>query len=63
MRTTLDIPEVLIREVMEITNSRTKSDAVKTALESMIHHHKMKTLLSFKGKIDLNIDIDTLRDR
>ncbi len=63
MRTTLDIPEVLIREVMEITSARTKSDAVKTALESMIHHHKMKTLLSFKGKIDLNIDIDSLRDR
>jgi Arc/MetJ family transcription regulator len=63
MRTTLDIPESLILEVMEITNSKTKSDAVKMALESLIHLHKVKTLLSFKGKIDLDVDIDTLRGR
>jgi Arc/MetJ family transcription regulator len=63
MRTTLDIPEILIREAMEITNSKTKSDAVKMALESLIHLHRVKTLLSFKGRIDLDVDLDTLRGR
>lgn len=63
MRTTLDIPEDLIREAMKITGSKTKSALIKDALEAQIKRIKRKRLLAFKGKIELDIDLDTLRNR
>ncbi|WP_420575701.1 type II toxin-antitoxin system VapB family antitoxin [Ekhidna sp.] len=63
MRTTLDIPEELIKEAMKITGSKTKSALIKEALEAQIKRIKRKRLLSFKGKIDLDLDLDSLRNR
>ena len=63
MRTTLDIPEELMKEAMKVTGAKTKSQVIKEALEAQIKKAKRQRLLSFKGKIDLNVDLDTLRDR
>jgi len=63
MRTTLDLPNELIKAAMEISGAKTKSQVIKEALEDMIARNKRAKLLTFRGKIDLNIDLDTLRDR
>ena len=63
MRTTLDIPEELIEEAMKITGAKTKSMLIRNALENQIRQIKRKRLISFKGKIDLDIDLNLLRDR
>lgn len=63
MRTTLDLPEDLIKEVMEILNAKTKSEAIKTSLEKVIKSHRRKQLIKYKGKIDFDINLDQLRDR
>jgi Arc/MetJ family transcription regulator len=63
MRTTLDIPQDLIDEAMSLTGAKTKSQLIKEALEDKIKRIKRQRLLSFKGKIDLNIDLDELRKR
>lgn len=63
MRTTIDIPEDLINEAMKITKSPTKTDLIKTALYNIIQKNKIKSLKSYKGKIDLDIDLDILRAR
>ena len=63
MRTTLDLPEELIKEAMKITGSKTKSALIKEALEAQIKRIKRKRLRTFKGKIDLDIDLDSLRNR
>ncbi|NND34664.1 MAG: type II toxin-antitoxin system VapB family antitoxin [Saprospiraceae bacterium] len=63
MRTTLDIPAKLIEEAMRITKARTKSEAIRTALELLIKQEQRMKLLTFKGKVDLEIDLDTLRKR
>lgn len=63
MRTTLDLPERLIEEAMRISKAKTKSSLIKQALEELIEREKRRRLLSFKGRIDLNVDLDTLRDR
>ena len=63
MRTTLDIPEDLINEAMKITGAKTKSQVIKEALEEQIRKVKRQRLLNFKGKLDLNIDLDVTRDR
>lgn len=63
MRTTLDIPEDLINEAMKITGAKTKSQVIKEALEEQIKKAKRQRLLNFKGKLDLDIDLDATRDR
>lgn len=63
MRTTIDIPEDLIKEAMKVTNSSTKTELIKIALENIIQKNKIKSLKNYKGKIDLSIDLDVLRDR
>ncbi|HHP7241260.1 MAG TPA: type II toxin-antitoxin system VapB family antitoxin [Cyclobacteriaceae bacterium] len=63
MRNTLDISEALIKEAMRVTGAKTKSQVIKEALEAQIKRAKRQRLLSFKGKIDLDIDLDVRRDR
>ena len=63
MRTTLDLPETLIEEAMILTNSQTKTEVIKTALVSLIQKEKIKDIKNFYGKLDLEIDLNTLRKR
>ena len=63
MRTTLEIPEELIEEAMKLTGAKTKSQLITDALKEKIEKIKRQRILTFKGKIDLDIDLDVLRDR
>jgi len=63
MRTTLDLPEHLLDEAMKTTNIKTKTKVIITALEELIRKAKISDLKKFKGKIDLDIDMDTIRGR
>jgi len=59
----LDIPEKLIEEAMELTGARTKSQLIREALEAQIAGIKRKRLITLKGSVDLDIDLDNLRSR
>lgn len=63
MRTTLDLPEDLLNEAMRTTNTQTKTKVIITALEELIRKSKISELKTFKGKIDLDIDLNTIRGR
>jgi Arc/MetJ family transcription regulator len=63
MRTTIDIPEDLINEAMDITQSATKTDLIKMALSNIIQKNKIKSLKNYKGKLDLDINLDIIRNR
>jgi len=63
MRTTLDLPEELIEEAMEITHISTKTDLIKTALQNLIQKEKSKSLKQYFGKVDLEIDLNAMRNR
>jgi len=63
MRTTLDIPKELIDEAMKVTGAKTKSQLIKDALHAEINRVKRKRLISKKGTVDLDTDLDNLRNR
>ena len=63
MRTTLDIPADLLKEAMRITKAKTKSEAIRTALEMLIKQEQRMKLLTYQGKVDLKADLDILRQR
>lgn len=62
MRTTIDIPDNLLEEAMALTNAKTKNQLIKEVLESYIARIKRQRLIALKGTLDLDIDLDTLRD-
>lgn len=63
MRTTLDLPKDLIDEAMKATRINTKTRVIITALENLIRKFKISELKEFKGKVDLDIDMDAIRGR
>jgi Arc/MetJ family transcription regulator len=63
MRTTLDLPEALIKEAMALTSIKTKTDLIKKALQNLIQQEKLKSLKKYFGKVDLEIDLDVTRNR
>ncbi len=63
MRTTLDLPEDLVNEAMEVTKCKTKTELIKIALENIIVKEKVKKLKNYYGKLSLDIDLDLVRER
>ena len=63
MRTTIDIPEDLINEAMKVTRASTKTELIKKALYNIIQRNRLQSLKGYRGKIDLDIDLNLLRDR
>ena len=63
MRTTLDLPKDLLDEAMKTTRINTKTQVIITALEDLIRKSKISGLKEFKGKVDLDIDMNVIRGR
>jgi hypothetical protein len=63
MRTTLNLPKTLIDEAMKTTRISTKTQVIITALEDLIRKSKISGLKEFKGKVDLDIDMNAVRGR
>ena len=63
MRTTLDLPVGLLNEAMKVSGIKTKTEVVVVALEELIRKRRIAELKAFKGKVDLAIDLNAVRDR
>jgi len=63
MRTTLDLPIDLLNDAMKATHAKTKTRVIIIALEELIRKSKIAKLKEFKGKVDLDIDLNTIRGR
>ena len=63
MRTTLDLPEELLLEAMGLTQTKTKTKVIILALQELIRKSTLSELKQFKGTVDLEIDLDKIRDR
>lgn len=61
MRTTLIIPDDLMKDLMEETGEKSKTLLVRRSLEEMLQRVRRENLKRLRGKIDLDIDLETLR--
>lgn len=60
MRTTLDLNEKLIRELMHVTAAKTKTEAIHQAAAELIRRKKLDQLKSLSGAIHLDLDWKSL---
>ena len=63
MQTTLELPDALVRRAMPLTKISTETELVKFALENIIRQEEAGKLSDYFGKVDLDIDLDVLRNR
>lgn len=63
MRTTLDLPEKLVKDAMKISHIETKTKVIIVALQELIRKSKISDLKNFKGKIDIDFDLNMIRGR
>ncbi|MGH7181644.1 MAG: type II toxin-antitoxin system VapB family antitoxin, partial [Nitrospiraceae bacterium] len=58
--TTLDLNEKLIRELMDVTAAKTKTEAIHQAAAELIRRKKLNQLKSLSGNIHLDLDWNKL---
>ena len=63
MRTTLDLPERLMQDAMKASHQKTKTAVIIAALHDFVRKTRLQELRSFKGHVDLDVDMDALRKR
>ena len=63
MRTTLIIPDDLMKDLMEETDEKSKTRLVCLALEEMLQRVRREKLKKLRGKVELDIDLETLRTK
>lgn len=63
MRTTLNLDERALREAMELSEARTKTEVVNEALRQYARGKRRKKLLELRGKVSWSGDVDRLRKR
>jgi Arc/MetJ family transcription regulator len=62
MKTTVDIPEELLKEAMRNAKAATKRDAVLVALEEFNRRHRLDKARELLGTFDHLITVPQLRD-
>lgn len=61
MKTTLDIPNDLIRKAMKLSKSNTKKQAVIMALQEFIRRKTIEEAITMQGKLEFMADWEKLR--
>jgi Arc/MetJ family transcription regulator len=62
MRTTVDIDDRLIREVMSLLKVDTKREAVQCSLEALVREARRRRLCSKLGNVELDITLEELHE-
>lgn len=63
MRTTLDLPDILVQNAMKVSHQKTKTAVIITALQDLVRKSRLQELRQFKGQVNLDIHLNVLRKR
>lgn len=63
MRTTVDIPEALMRDALQVSQATTKTMVIVLGLQELIHRHKLEQLRALRGRVVLTTNVRVSRKR
>jgi Arc/MetJ family transcription regulator len=63
MRTTLDLPEDLVLEVMHALQFKSKTDTIIHALRELLRRRQLDELKALAGRVELNVELKRSRRR
>lgn len=61
MKTTLNIPEELVKRTMKLSKSKTKTAAIIMAMEEYVRRKKLEDIIGMKGKLRFSDDWEKAR--
>ena len=62
MKTNIQIDDALVKEGFRLTGFKTKKDLVNHALSELVRRKNQKRILSLKGKIEWQGDLNKMRE-
>ena len=62
MRATLNIPDALIRHLLQITGEKKKTKAICLAIEDYIRRKRREKLLSLSGKVQFDLGWEEMEE-
>lgn len=63
MRTTLNLDDELVKELMRVTGAKTKTEAIHLAISEFLRRKKIEGLLALEGKLHLDLDWREMEER
>jgi hypothetical protein len=63
MRTTLIIPDDLMKDLMEETGEKSKTGLVRRSLEELLRKVRRENLKRLRGQVSLETDLESLRKK
>lgn len=63
MRTTLDLPEELLKEAQDLLGFKSKTDIIIVSLQELIKKKRIEELKKMSGSIDIKLDLNRTRKR
>ena len=54
MRTTVDVPERLLRDAQRVAHTRTRNEAVRLALDEFVRRRRRNQLLALRGCVEID---------
>lgn len=61
MRTTVNIDDDILRDLMKFTQAKTQTEAVNSAVAEWVRRKRIDALRARRGKIEWDGDLSTLR--
>lgn len=61
MRTSLNIDDTMLHEVMKETGKKNRSEAIRLALDTYLKQQKKNKILALRGKVDIEDNWQQLR--
>ncbi len=61
MRTTLNIDDLLMKRLLEVTHETSKTRAITIAIEEFLKKKQIKKILSYQGTLDIENNWQQLR--
>jgi Arc/MetJ family transcription regulator len=63
MRATLNLPDSLIKDLLDITGEKTKTKAICLAIEDFVRRRRRQKLIGLSGKIHFDLDWEEMEAR
>ncbi|MBN4063699.1 type II toxin-antitoxin system VapB family antitoxin [Cardiobacterium sp. AH-315-I02] len=62
MRTSLNIDDTMLFEIMQVTGKDNRSEAIRIALAAFLKQQKKNKILALRGKVDIKDNWQSLRE-
>jgi len=62
MRTTINVSDDVLADILKLVNAKTKTEAINRALTDYVRIQRLEKLRGLRGKLNIDLDVEQLRE-